>query len=90
MESIQFTITAAEGLHARPATMLVSASSAFTSDLQLVYGEKKGNLKSILAIMSLGVPTGSDVSIEISGDDATLAKNQLTQIITDLSLGEIK
>ncbi len=57
------------GLHARPASLLVQAASKFSNNITLEFDGKKVNLKSILLIMSLGVPQHSIVSIEIDGND---------------------
>lgn len=89
MEKIQFTVTEAQGLHARPATTLVSSAAAFTSTININYADKTANIKSILAVMSLGVPTNAQVEIEISGDDEVAAKEKLMNVITELQLGKI-
>lgn len=89
MENIQFTVTAAEGLHARPTTVLVSTAAAFTSTIEIIYAGKRSNIKSILAVMSLGVPTNADVEIEINGADEVAAKAKLVAAISDLELGTI-
>ena len=51
----QYNITSAEGIHARPASVLVGALAPFKSDITLEWNDKKVNLKSILGVMSLGV-----------------------------------
>ncbi|MBQ0140403.1 MAG: HPr family phosphocarrier protein [Kurthia sp.] len=90
MQSIQFTVTAAEGIHARPATMLVSASAAFASTIKLIFNGNRSNLKSILAVMSLGIPADADVAIEINGADEDAAKEKLVSTIASLELGNIQ
>lgn len=90
MQSIQFTVTAAEGIHARPATMLVSASAAFASTIEILFNGNRSNLKSILAAMSLGIPADASVAIEINGDDEVAAKEKLIETITSLELGNIQ
>lgn len=89
MENIKFTVTAAEGLHARPTTVLVSTAAAFSSTIEIIYANKRSNIKSILAVMSLGVPANAEVEIELNGDDEAAAKTKLVQTITDLQLGSI-
>ena len=53
-----FTVTADSGIHARPATVLVQAASKYDSDVNLEYNGKSVNLKSIMGVMSLGIPKG--------------------------------
>ena len=51
----QFTVIDEAGIHARPASMLVSAANKFASDINLIHKGKNVNLKSILGVMSLGI-----------------------------------
>ncbi|SJZ48440.1 HPr family phosphocarrier protein [Mycoplasmopsis verecunda] len=57
------------GLHARPATLIVSTATKFKSDSKLVYNGREANLKSIMNIMALGVKHGAEITIKVSGDD---------------------
>ncbi|MGU4858363.1 HPr family phosphocarrier protein, partial [Escherichia coli] len=54
MTAKTFTITSEAGIHARPATALVQTATKFSSDVKLEYKNKSINLKSIMAVMSLG------------------------------------
>lgn len=56
-------------MHARPSTVLVSAVMPFKADVMLEYKEKQVNLKSIMGVMSLGVPKGAQVKVSANGDD---------------------
>lgn len=62
-------VVAESGIHARPATGLVKVATKFSSDIFIEFKEKKVNLKSILGVMSLGIPRGGSVSIFIEGVD---------------------
>ncbi|MFV8479490.1 HPr family phosphocarrier protein [Mycoplasma sp. T193] len=59
------------GLHARPATLIVSTATKFKSDSKLIYNGREANLKSIMNIMALGVKHGAEITIKVSGDDET-------------------
>jgi len=65
----QFFITAEEGLHARPAAALVSEANRFQSELSLEFKNRIVNLKSILGVMGLGIPTRSTITIHADGPD---------------------
>jgi phosphocarrier protein HPr len=65
-----YTIIDSAGLHARPSTVLVSTVTPFKSDVLLEYKEKQVNLKSILGIMSLGIPNGANIKVIAKGDDS--------------------
>lgn len=81
-----FTIASNEGLHARPASLLVQTATKHASDIFLQYGEKNVNLKSILGVMSLGVPAGGDITITAEGTDAEAALAAIAQTLTEQGL----
>lgn len=87
MERI-FKITDESGIHARPATVLVNAASKFSSDINLEFNGKTVNLKSIMGVMSLGVPGNSDVKITAEGADAEDALNAIGETLKSSGLGE--
>ncbi|NLW28430.1 MAG: phosphocarrier protein HPr [Erysipelothrix sp.] len=57
------------GLHARPATVAVNAASKFKSEVKITYKGRSVNMKSIMGVMSLGIPTQSEITISTEGDD---------------------
>ncbi len=73
------TITDETGVHARPATILVNKAGGFKSDIQLAYNGKSVNLKSIMGVMSLGIPQGAEITISAEGDDAEEAVNTIAK-----------
>ncbi len=83
-----FTITDETGIHARPATVLVQTASKFSSDVTLDYNGKSVNLKSIMGVMSLGIPKGASVKIAAEGADADEAVAALGETIKSQGLGE--
>ncbi|WP_066070740.1 HPr family phosphocarrier protein [Neobacillus soli] len=64
-----YTITNEQGLHARPASLLVQMASQSKSAVMLVEGKKEFNAKSILGIMSVGAQKGAQITIKIDGPD---------------------
>ncbi|HWO96221.1 MAG TPA: phosphocarrier protein HPr [Bacillus sp. (in: firmicutes)] len=70
MAEKQFTVVADSGIHARPATTLVQAASKFDADVNLEYNGKTVNLKSIMGVMSLGIPKDAVIKITAEGSDA--------------------
>lgn len=83
-----YKITLAEGLHARPTTLLVTTVSKFQSDVNITYKEKTVNLKSIMGVMSLGVTPNSVIEISAEGADAEELLNNVTEVITSNGIGE--
>lgn len=83
----QFTITTTEGLHARPSTLLVQAVTPYTSEVQLSYNGRTVNLKSIMGVMSLGVPSGSTITISSDGADAEKLLEKVATVMTTEGIG---
>jgi phosphocarrier protein HPr len=83
-----FNITAPEGLHARPAALLVTAVTSFECDVQLTYKEKSVNLKSIMGVMALGIAPGSIVEISAEGPDAEKLFQTVTEVMVSKGIGE--
>ncbi|MGB3259791.1 phosphocarrier protein HPr [Paenisporosarcina sp.] len=83
----QYNITGGEGLHARPTSVLVGASAAFKSDISLEFNDKKVNLKSILGVMSLGVPSGATIKISADGEDEEAAMAKIDDIMKNEGIG---
>lgn len=83
-----FKVTNDSGIHARPATALVNAAGRFNSEITLDYKGKSVNLKSIMGVMSLGIPQGVEITIKAEGNDADEAIENLTEVMKSEKLGE--
>jgi phosphocarrier protein HPr len=81
MHEITLTVRHPEGLHARPAALFVKKANKFTSDIQVRYGEKEADAKSILSILTLGVAMDATITIQANGDDSLQAVEALTNLI---------
>lgn len=88
----QTTIVNRTGLHARPATQFVEAAKSFKSRVQITNlslneEDNKGNAKSIVSILALGLSRDSRVEISAEGDDEKQAVDSLVELI-DGGFGE--
>jgi len=81
-------ITSETGIHARPATALVNKAGTYSSDITLGYNDKAINLKSIMGIMSLGIPKGAELRIIVEGPDQDEALKGIYDLIKQEGLGE--
>ncbi|WP_082234836.1 phosphocarrier protein HPr [Halobacillus massiliensis] len=81
-------ITAADGVHARPATALVQVAGQYEADVNLEYKGKSVNMKSIMGVMSLGIPNGAEIKYSAEGSDAEEAVAALVKKTKDEGLGE--
>ena len=66
-------IELASGLEARPVAMLVQIASQFESSIYVENGGARFNAKSIMGMMTLGVPAGGKINVIAKGDDETKA-----------------
>ncbi len=69
------------GLHNRQATYFVQKANEFESSIWLESDNRKMNAKSLLGIMSLGIVTGSTVTLSAAGPDAEKALNALETLL---------
>ncbi len=69
MISKDYIITAAEGIHARPATALVKLTKRFKSVISIKKGDKVVRLNSLLNILSLAAKGGETITIIVDGED---------------------
>ena len=84
MISKEVLVKNSTGLHARPATLLVEKASSFKSDISLEFNGKKANVKSLIGVLSLGVSKDATVKVTASGDDETLAAEEIAKLIETL------
>lgn len=69
------------GLHARPATLLVQEAAKFKNDISIEYNGNQLTMKSIMAVLSLGVPQNAMITIHVDGDNAEVVFAALEQIL---------
>ncbi len=81
-----FLILNDQGVHARPATALVSKANEFKSNITLTLDRVTVDLKSIMGVLSLGITRGSLVTIEAIGPDEIHALEELEKVVKTLNL----
>lgn len=77
------TIVNKLGLHARAAAKLVRLASSFESDIQVKKQHREVNGKSIMGVMLLAASKGTEIELEISGNDESHAMNELVELINN-------
>lgn len=65
------------GLHARPASMLVTEAKKYSSKITVIYGEKNVDARSVIGLMTMAAKTGETITICIEGDDEDKAFEEL-------------
>lgn len=70
-----------DGLHARPAAILVKKAGEFKSKIDVEYQGTSKSAKSVMGLMSLGLPKGAEVTFRADGEDADLALESLAALV---------
>ncbi|MGV9769054.1 HPr family phosphocarrier protein [Microbacterium sp. NPDC003461] len=74
-------VTAADGLHARPAAQLAQLARQLPGTLHLLIGGRVVNAASVLAVMDLELSPGTPVTLEADGPAAEAALDAATAIL---------
>lgn len=83
MKEFNYVIQDEQGIHARPAGILVKAANEFQSDIQVDKDGKKGNLKRIFGVMGLGIKKGDNVQVIIEGPDEEAAAQKIETLFRE-------
>ena len=81
MFSKEVVVRCESGLHNKQATYFVQKANEFDSSIWLEYGNRKMNAKSLLGIMSLGIVSGSAVTLSAVGSDEEAAVTALETLL---------
>jgi len=73
MKTFTYTITDPEGIHARPAGLLVKEAKNFNSSITIKKDGKSADVKKIFALMGLACKQGNEITVEVSGEDEEAA-----------------
>jgi len=71
------------GLHARAASKLVSTAAEFQSSVSVVRDGRRVNAKSIMGVLMLAAPVGTELDIECDGTDEDEALAALVALVND-------
>lgn len=77
------TVLNDEGLHARPAGILVKLANNYTSEIELMVDDNTANAKSIMSIMGLGLTKDAMVTVSAVGADAEVALKEITLLFNN-------
>ena len=73
MSKFTYVVTDEVGIHGRPAGVLVKKCSEFSSNITIACKGKSADAKRIMGVMSLGIPTQSEITITCEGEDEEAA-----------------
>ncbi len=81
MKQFSYVIKDPEGIHARPATLMVKEANKFKSSITIAFDDKTADAKRIFAVMSLGAKKGAELVFSVSGEDEDSAFESLKTFV---------
>lgn len=69
MVKFTYTIQDPQGIHARPAGLLVKEAAKFKSKFSVTGNGKAGDLKRIFSLMGMGLKQGMTMEVSVEGPD---------------------
>lgn len=83
MKEFEFVVTDPQGIHARPAGLLVKEVKKFESNISVFKGARKGDLKKIFTVMALGVKQGEAIKVQVEGADEEQAASAVEAFLKE-------
>lgn len=71
------------GLEARPVAVFVQVASQFESSIYVEHDSRKVNAKSIMGMMTLGLPAGESVLVSAEGEDEEKAIESIEKYLSN-------
>ena len=81
MRETNLTLINPLGLHARAAAKLVDACKPFSSEIKLTHNGNSVDAKSIMSLLMLAAPVGSELQLEVSGEDEDDAYDAVCEVV---------
>lgn len=79
----QVTIINKLGLHARAAALFASTAGRYASQIRVGVNGKLVDAKSVMSLMLLAANKGSELNIEVEGQDQDEAMTAICELIND-------
>ncbi|MEM7695801.1 MAG: HPr family phosphocarrier protein [Pseudomonadota bacterium] len=79
----RLTLVNSKGLHARAAARFVRTADTFNAELTVEKDGQAVNGRSIMGLLMLGAPVGSEILVRGDGPDAAAAVAAVTALVAD-------
>lgn len=83
MKQFKYVIKDEQGIHARPAGLLVKKANEFSSKVTIGKDGKDADAKRIFGIMGLAAKCGNEITITCEGDDEAQAAAALEAFLKE-------
>lgn len=84
----EILIKSSSGLQSKSAAIFIQKASNYKSSIWISKDERKANAKSLLGVLSLGIGSGTKLSVTIEGEDEAEAAAELQKYLVS-DMGEI-
>ena len=83
MKEFSYVIQDPEGLHARPAGLIVKLAQTFNSAVTFQANDKSADGKRLFAVMKLAVKCGQELRVTVEGEDKDAALGALERFCNE-------
>ena len=83
MKEFSYVITDKEGIHARPAGVVVAEAKKYASNVTITNKGKSADLKRIFGVMSLCVKCGEEIVVRVEGADEETAATMIERVFKE-------
>ena len=83
MKEFNYVLKDDNGIHARPAGILVKEVAKFKSEVKVTLREKVADARRIFALMGLGAKKGDELLISVSGEDEDEVTEKLKKFFSE-------
>ena len=80
----ELNLAGQERLQSRPAAVLVQEACKYASRVLIEQGGKTVNVKSMMGVLSLGVPSDERLTLIVEGDDEQRAADAIEPLIRQM------
>ncbi len=81
MYTMQTVVKCESGLHNKQATYFIQKANEFRSSIWIEVEDRRINAKSLLGVLSMGVTTGTNVTLVADGADEEAAVSTLSEML---------
>ena len=86
MEKIVYKISDENGVHARPAGLIVNTAKRYLSEITINRAGKTADAKKLFAVMGLGIVCGDEIEITADGADESEAVREIERVMKSAGL----
>lgn len=83
MKQITFTVTDPQGVHARPAGVLIKKIKEFQCAATISKDDKTADARKMFAVPGLGIKCGESITLTFDGADEEQAASALAQTLAE-------